>query len=234
MGGAAESHLTRDIFLYLPSMSCKSHRSMESCKCAGARASRFAFIICDFCCQMYGIKPREGLHLPDGVPVDSVLISSPYPSFHDESIEPLQEMSYVADTQISEAAKLEELPMVSNKRSQFPFGTHQHILEPLLVQAEVDENQNILRATQQFMSLEDLEGVFPLKEFNFNDTGLDESSFSQQEQSILDHSKSDSFQACSFFDDPTQHPVQDQKFDWKPGTKLEAPIPEPLYDTRFY
>ena len=52
--GAAESHLTRDVFLYLPSMSCKSHRSMESCKCAGARASRCAFIICDFCCQMYG------------------------------------------------------------------------------------------------------------------------------------------------------------------------------------
>ena len=52
--GAAESHLTRDVFLYLPSMSCRSHRSMESCKCAGARVSRCAFIICDFCCQMYG------------------------------------------------------------------------------------------------------------------------------------------------------------------------------------
>mgnify|MGYP007022990906 CR=1 FL=1 len=79
-----------------------------------------------------GIKPKEGLHLPDGVPVDSVLISSPYPSFHDESIEPLQELSYVADTQIAEAAKLEELPMVSNKRSQFPLGTYDHILGPLL------------------------------------------------------------------------------------------------------
>ena len=52
--GAAESHLTRDVFLYLASMSCKSHRDMESCKCAGAEASRFAFIICDFCIQMYG------------------------------------------------------------------------------------------------------------------------------------------------------------------------------------
>ena len=79
-----------------------------------------------------GIKPKEGLHLPDGVPVDSVLISSPYPSFHDESIEPLQELSYVADTQIAEAAKLEELPMVSNKRSQFPLGTYDHVLGPLL------------------------------------------------------------------------------------------------------
>ena len=79
-----------------------------------------------------GIKPKEGLHLPDGVPVDSVLISSPYPSFHDESIEPMQELSYVADTQIADAAKLEELPMVSNKRSQFPLGTYDHILGPLL------------------------------------------------------------------------------------------------------
>ena len=79
-----------------------------------------------------GIKPKEGFHLPDGVPVDSVLISSPYPSFHDESIEPLQELSYVADTQIAEAAKLEELPMVSNKKSQFPLGTYEHILGPLL------------------------------------------------------------------------------------------------------
>ena len=79
-----------------------------------------------------GIKPKEGLHLPDGVPVDSVLISSPYPSFHDESIEPMQELSYVADTQIAEAAKLEELPMVSKKKSQFPLGTDEHILGPLL------------------------------------------------------------------------------------------------------
>jgi len=227
--GAAESHLTRDVFLYLPSMSCKSHRSMESCKCAGARASRCAFIICDFCCQMYGIKPKEGFHLPDGVPVDSVLISSPYPSFHDESIEPLHELSYVADTQIAEAAKLEELPMVSNKKSQFPLGTYEHILGPLLqVQDQTDENHNNLRATQQFLSLDDLFGAHPLREFDFNETGLDETSFSQQESSIIVDSKSN-----SFFDDPTLHPVLEQKFDWEPGKKLEAPIPDPWYDTRF-
>ena len=59
---------------------------------------------------------------------------------------------------------------------------------------------------------------------------MDETSFSQPESSIIvDDSKSN-----SFFDDPTSHPVLEQKYDWEPGKKLEAPLPDPWYDTRFW
>ena len=43
--GAAEAHLLRDVFLYLPSVSCHYHHQIGSSKCAGARASRIAHII---------------------------------------------------------------------------------------------------------------------------------------------------------------------------------------------
>ena len=102
-----------------------------------------------------------------------------------------------------------------------------HLLHPV-VQDQTDENHNSLRATQQFLSLDDLFGVHPLREFDFNETGLDETSFSQPESSIIVDSKSN-----SFFDDPTSHPVLEQKYDWEPGKKLEAPLPDPWYDTRF-
>ena len=58
---------------------------------------------------------------------------------------------------------------------------------------------------------------------------MDETSFSQPESSIIVDSKSN-----SFFDDPTSHPVLEQKYDWEPGKKLEAPLPDPWYDTRFW
>ena len=106
-----------------------------------------------------------------------------------------------------------------------------HLLYPV-VQDQTDENHNNLRATQQFQSLDDLFGVHPMREFDFNETGLDETSFSQQESSIIVDSKPDS-KSNSFFDDPTLHPVLEQKFDWAPGKKLEAPLPDPWYDTRF-
>ena len=35
--------------------------------CAAAKSLRHAFILCDFCCQLYGIRPREGYHVPWGV-----------------------------------------------------------------------------------------------------------------------------------------------------------------------
>ena len=103
-----------------------------------------------------------------------------------------------------------------------------HMLHPV-AQDQTDENHNNLRATQQFLSLDDLFGAHPPREFDFNETGLDETSFSQPESSIIVDSKSN-----SFFDDPTSHPVLEQKYDWEPGKKLEAPLPDPWYDTRFW
>jgi len=53
--GAAEAYLTRDVYLYTSTVSCEYHANVESTKCAGAVASRYAYIICDFCCQLYNI-----------------------------------------------------------------------------------------------------------------------------------------------------------------------------------
>ena len=107
-----------------------------------------------------------------------------------------------------------------------------HLLHPV-VQDQTDENHNNLRATQQFLSLDDLFGAHPLREFDFNETGLDETFFSQQGSSIMNQNQSVDSKSNSFFDDPTLHPVLEQKYDWEPGKKLEAPIPDPWYDTRF-
>jgi len=65
----AEAHLSADVFLYVRGVSCGYHDSVESCCCAGGRATRFAFIIADFCCQLYSQRPLEGRHVPNGIPI---------------------------------------------------------------------------------------------------------------------------------------------------------------------
>jgi len=65
----AEAHLKSDVFLYVRGVSCRFHDSVESCCCAGGRATRLAFVVCDFCCQLYSQRPLEGRHVPNGIPV---------------------------------------------------------------------------------------------------------------------------------------------------------------------
>lgn len=69
----AEAHLQRDVFFYTRGVSCPYHEEVESCLCAGGAAVRLAYIICDFCCQVYDIKPKEGRHLPLGLGVEKKL-----------------------------------------------------------------------------------------------------------------------------------------------------------------
>jgi len=65
----AEAHLKSDVFLYVRGVSCAFHDSVESCCCAGGRATRYAFVVCDFCCQLYSQRPMEGRHVPGGISV---------------------------------------------------------------------------------------------------------------------------------------------------------------------
>jgi len=65
----AEAHLKSDVFLYVRGVSCGYHDSVESCCCAGGRATRLAFVVCDFCCRLYSQRPLEGRHVPNGIPV---------------------------------------------------------------------------------------------------------------------------------------------------------------------
>jgi len=69
----AEAELKRDVFLYVNGVSCQHHTEIESCACAGAKASRLAFILCDFGCQLLGQRPVEGRHVPNGIDVDHVI-----------------------------------------------------------------------------------------------------------------------------------------------------------------
>jgi len=65
----AEAHLSADVFLYVAGVSCEYHDTVESCCCSGGRSTRFAFILCDFCCQLYSQRPLEGRHVPNGIPI---------------------------------------------------------------------------------------------------------------------------------------------------------------------
>jgi len=239
--GAAEAHLLRDIFLYLDAMSCKYHRDLESCNCAGARVSRFAYVMTDFCCQLYGIMPKEGGHIPKGIAVNSIVVPpSQYPSFLDET-ESVHELSFVADKALVDASKMEDIPEACRTKQEFPLGTSFHMLGPMWVRTP-RELRSDLNARQEYLSVDEFFERHGVQDFDFDSTGLtglDASIFYEPVQTSKDQSKeesgaNDSFSFLDkFFDDPTVHPVLKANFDWEPGKKLTAPLPDPFYDTRF-
>ena len=64
---------------------------------------------------MYGIMPREGAHLPIGVALGEIVVGDPYPSFQDDPECSLANLSFLADSQLAEAQRMEELPEVTLK-----------------------------------------------------------------------------------------------------------------------
>jgi len=244
--GAAEAYITRDVFLYLPAMSCKVHRDMESCNCAGARAARFAYVFTDFCCQMYGIMPKEGAHLPKGVALGEIVVGDPYPSFLDESENVLQNMSFLADFQMAEIARMEEIPEVCRLPVEFPQGTSSHMLAPMWTKnptpSELKENPDLKIVYSSVDEFFDRQG---LQNFDFDTTGLtglDNSIFTKPLHPSRNTTKeetgaaNDSFSFLDkFFDDPTLQPILKTTNVRENGKKKEEKdkVPDPFYDTRF-
>ena len=50
-------------------LSLSFHERIESMHCAAAKALRLVFILCDFCCQLFAIRPIEGSHVPWGIAI---------------------------------------------------------------------------------------------------------------------------------------------------------------------
>ena len=46
--------------------------------CAAAKALRLVFILCDFCCQLFAIRPIEGSHVPWGIAIPDEDGDAPY------------------------------------------------------------------------------------------------------------------------------------------------------------
>lgn len=63
--GVAEKELDEhNVHLFTEGVSCDYHVELLNECCAGGNAVRKAFIIFDFCCQLYGVAAVEGAHLP--------------------------------------------------------------------------------------------------------------------------------------------------------------------------
>ena len=185
-----------------------------------------------------GIKPKEGAHLPVGIPIESVLESSPYPSFMDESDNIMQELSFVADTRMAESAKLDELPLMSLKTSHFHLGYTAHIMEHVL-ETTTDPESGTKKSDFKSLdkSLDDFIKIYGVKDFKLDDSLmiLDESTFSQLEKSEknTDELTRKNQTLDSFFEDPEIHPVLKLRYNYQPGEPLKAPNPDPFYDPRF-
>ena len=199
------------------------HEETESCKCAGARASRYAYIIADFCCQSYGIRPIEGGHLPWGISIKSVVYDYNTKSKPQEH-QPLQKIHFIADSISDRFARMNDLPIISqtNTNSKFSLDLH-HVLYPFLEDEE----------TMQFAVPEK---IFDGKYLDFSDLttfqvfclilGKKEkyvppkrpeiSAHIPMRKATLDSAQTD--ESNAFFDNVTSHVVHDFKYPkWNRG-----------------
>jgi len=241
--GAAESYVSRDVFLYLPSMSCRLHRELENNFCAGAQAARFAYVITDFCCQMYGIMPREGAHLPIGVALGEIVVGDPYPSFQDDPECSLANLSFLADSQLAEAQRMEELPEACRLPVEFSLGTNFHMLTPMWTRTP-RELKNEPDSKLEYLTVDEFFERHGVQDFDFDTTGmtgLDDSIFTEPIQTAKSTTKEDSKANVSysfldkFFDNPELKPILKTTIIREYENKKEAKsrVPDPFYDTRF-
>jgi len=217
--GAAEAYITRDVFLYLPAMSCGEHQELESCNCAGSRASRYAYVITDFCCQMYGIMPKEGAHLPHGVALGQIVVGDPHPSFMDETgnadCKSLMDanISFLADQQMAEAKRMDNIPEACRLNVEFPGGTNVHMMTPMWTKIPKDL-QTDSNAKFEYLSVDEFFEKHGVQNFNFDMPGLsgvDTSIFTEPLYGSTTKNESGANESFSFlekfFEDPTLKPI---------------------------
>ena len=60
----AEAQLDRDMFIFIPGLSCSWHEDVETSHCTSATLSRWSFIVFSLCCPLYGLELLPGKHLP--------------------------------------------------------------------------------------------------------------------------------------------------------------------------
>ena len=60
----AEAQLDRDLFIFIPGLSCSWHEDVETSHCTSATVSRWSFMMFSLCCPLYGLELLPGKHLP--------------------------------------------------------------------------------------------------------------------------------------------------------------------------
>ena len=60
----AEAQLGRDMFIFIPGLSCSWHEDVETSHCTSATVSRWSLIVFSLCCPLYGLELLPGKHLP--------------------------------------------------------------------------------------------------------------------------------------------------------------------------
>jgi len=201
--GAAEAYLTRDVYLYMASTSCSYHAKIESTKCAGALASRYAYVICDFCCQIFEIRPEEGGHMPWGISNDFIIDHSFVSSNNsfsesesktDKSDRSFSDRSFVS-VGLDEKPEPIELPVKT-----MPVYDKNHILS---FAYDIDEDEEVL----EFKSEEEVEKECVLQDDEFVEEQMLESTYfertyadSSNYSEINSSTGNISYNAASFFE----------------------------------
>jgi hypothetical protein len=143
------------------------HDQAESSKCAGARAARLSYIISDFCCQLYGIRPDEGCHLPWGLSADTFILDTT--AFNSTSHRTTREISFLSDSKAINSSKLEDLPIYAVGGAVSGL----HILNPFLV----------AMADQEYKSVQQLLNERAPVAYDFEECGADSFLFRSQNMS---------------------------------------------------
>ncbi|XP_015121980.1 protein maelstrom homolog [Diachasma alloeum] len=63
----AESEFEKDSFAYFPNLECEYHQKIEgtSIHCSFSIIRQWAFVICDYCCNWFGVEMLPNIHRPD-------------------------------------------------------------------------------------------------------------------------------------------------------------------------
>ena len=160
---------------------------------------------------LLGIKPKEGGHLPWGIPSDTVVHVSPSTTPNQSLRNLEQTLHFTVDGQIVEHQKKKEDPIILTPAQNFPgmsLDAH-HVLHPFLVD-NGGEKFRLKSLAEVLESHEEVDTRFLDDQY----ANLDHSTLSLLHSTVSD-------ELNEFFDTPSSHPVHSTRYRYQPGMPLE-------------